>query len=47
MSDYEEFECRQGKYIEIFGEDNLFSRIFMSRDEVLQIFKNSVKKRLR
>jgi hypothetical protein len=43
MINYEEFEYWQNKYIEMFGEENLFTTIFMSHDEVLRIFKKAVK----
>lgn len=42
-SENEEFEYWQGKYIEMFGEENLFTTIFMSHDEILGIFKKAVK----
>lgn len=41
-SEYEEFEYWQNKYINMFGEENLFTTIFMSQDEVLEIFKKAV-----
>ena len=41
-SEYEEFEYWQNKYINMFGEENLFTTIFMSHDEVLEIFKKAV-----
>lgn len=41
-SEYEEFEYWQNKYINMFGEENLFTTIFMSQDEVLEILKKAV-----
>ncbi|MCM1223389.1 MAG: hypothetical protein NC548_53970, partial [Lachnospiraceae bacterium] len=44
-SGYEEFESWRNKYTEMFGEENLFTTIFMRHDEILQIFKKAVKEK--
>lgn len=44
-SEHEEFEYWRNKYIEMFGEENLFATKSMSHDEILEIFKKAVKKK--
>ncbi len=43
--EYEDFEYWRNKYTEMFGEENLFTTIFMSHDEILGIFKRSIKEK--
>ncbi|MCM1321815.1 MAG: hypothetical protein NC041_10045 [Bacteroides sp.] len=43
MTDYEEFEYWENKYIEMFGEDALFSTHPMGCDWAVQIFKDAIK----
>lgn len=43
--DFEELEYWRNRYIEMFGEENLFATASMRLDEVLEIFKRAVKKK--